>query len=54
MLYFSVGSMSFQMPAAQAAPTSGPTMNIQRLVSAVPPSKKAGASERAGLTEVPV
>ena len=51
--YFSV-SMSFQMPAAQAPPTNGPTMKIQRLASAVPPSKMAGAIERAGLTDVPV
>jgi hypothetical protein len=52
--YFSDGSMSFQMPAAQAPPTKGPMMKIQRLVRAVPPWKMAGAILRAGFTEVPV
>ena len=52
--YFSAGSMTFQMQAAKAPPTKGPTMKIQRLASAVPPWKMAGASERAGFTEVPV
>ena len=46
--------MIFQMHAARAPPTKGPTMKIQRLANAVPPWKMAGASERAGLTEVPV
>ena len=50
---FSV-SITFQIPAAIAAPTNGPTMNIQRLERAVPPWKKAGAKERAGFTDVPV
>ena len=52
--YFSEGSIIFQMHAARAPPTKGPTMKIQRLANAVPPWKMAGASERAGLTEVPV
>ena len=52
--YFSAGSMIFQMHAASVPPTNGPTMNIQRLVSAVPCWKTAGAIERAGLTDVPV
>ena len=51
--YFSV-SISFQIPAAQAPPTNGPTMKIHRLASAVPPWNTAGAIERAGFTEVPV
>ena len=51
--YFSL-SINFQIPAAQAAPTKGPTMKIQRLAKAVPPWKMAGAIERAGFTEVPV
>jgi hypothetical protein len=51
--YFSL-SMSFQIPAAQAPPTNGPTMKIQRFARAVPPWKMAGAIERAGFTEVPV
>ena len=53
-LYFSAGSMAFQMIAAKAPPTKGPTMKIHKLASAVPPWKMAGASERAGFTEVPV
>ena len=53
-IYFSLTSISFQIPAAQAPPTNGPTMKIQRFVSAVPPWKTAGAIERAGFTLVPV
>ena len=52
--YFLAGWIIFQMPAAQAPPTNGPTMKIQRLVRAVPPWKMAGANERAGFTDVPV
>ena len=52
--YLSAGSIIFQMPAAQAPPTNGPTMKIQRLARAVPPWKMAGAIERAGFTLVPV
>ena len=51
--YFSV-SIIFQTNEAKAAPTNGPTMKIQRLASAVPPWKIAGAIERAGFTDVPV
>ncbi len=52
--YFSSVSIAFQSIAAIAPPTSGPTMKIQRFVSAVPPWKSAGPIERAGLTDVPV
>jgi hypothetical protein len=52
--YFSDGSISFQIPAAQAPPTNGPTMKIQRLARAVPPWNTAGAILRAGFTLVPV
>ena len=52
--YFSFVSISFQIPAAQAPPTNGPTMKIHKLARAVPPWKMAGAKERAGLTDVPV
>ena len=48
------GSTIFHTPAANAAPTKGPTMNIHRLDKAVPPWKSAGPMERAGLTDVPV
>ena len=47
-------SMIFQTQALSAAPINGATMKIQRLVSAVPPWKMAGAMLRAGLTDVPV
>ena len=57
--YFSSGSITRQITEAKAAPTKGPTMKIQRLLSAVtgPPincAKIAGPIERAGLTDVPV
>ena len=49
-----LSSIAFQAKAAIAAPMNGPTIKIQRLVSAVPPWNNAGAIERAGFTEVPV
>ena len=52
--YFLAGCIIFQIPAAQAPPTNGPTMKIQRLARAVPPWNTAGAIERAGFTDVPV
>ena len=53
--YFLAGvSTTFHIRAASAAPISGPTMNIHRLVRAVPPSNSAGPMLRAGFTDVPV
>ena len=40
--------------AANTPPSKGAAMNTQSCASAVPPSNRAGASERAGLTDVPV
>ena len=48
------GSMAFHAKAANAPPTNGPTMNTQSCANALPPSKRAGPMERAGLTDVPV
>lgn len=43
-----------QTIADSAAPTNGATINSQSCASAWPPSNRAGAILRAGLTEVPV
>lgn len=45
--------MHFQMSAAMAAPTKGPTIKIHNCCKATPPSKRAGPIERAGFTDVP-
>ena len=40
--------------AANTPPNKEAAMNTRSCASAVPPSNRAGASERAGLTDVPV
>lgn len=44
--------MYFHTTADKAAPTKGATINNQNWDNAFPPSNKAGAILRAGLTEV--
>ena len=54
MRYSGLPEKVFHATEAMTAPTKGPIMNTQSCWSAAPPSKKAGAIERAGLTDVPV